>query len=463
MTKAHGPDCSFYQDDNATPQGIDFAKMNENSDFVIIRAGQNTWLDPDFMTNWKAAKDAGIPRGSYWFYDSRSTPQSQALLWSKALGDDLGELPLFADFEESYGGAYAGWSKFYAFLEELKKLMPGKEIIIYTGYYYWKDNVIEKTTPAQLEYFHQYGLWIARYKAVEPLVPLPWDYHEWTFWQYTEHGDGLAYGVESLGIDLNYYNGTLEEFNTRFGLGDAAPVDYDPNNPPEETEKKEWTLFSESTDFLLCRRTPDEEDANELQFYPLHESAIFTSPHVEYRNHGGNLVPNWTTEAQRLNLDAKWVRIPIQPVKKNNFDGENYKTLWTSWETTGKPWDLYGVYVLRKDLEAMAATQVEKPVTGKVIIDDLRFRDAPNTSGFIVGEFWNNGSVIPIEEEMYDTDDNHWVKFSAWAAAEYNGTTMIELSQDEQSPDNVAIFDFVVPDEGDFAYICHDWENKRDE
>ncbi len=32
----------------------------------------------------------------------------------------------------------------------------------------------------------------------------------WTFWQYTQNGDGLAYGAESKSIDLNWFNGDLD-------------------------------------------------------------------------------------------------------------------------------------------------------------------------------------------------------------------------------------------------------------
>ena len=224
MANAIGPDVSFYQDDNDTPEGIDFHKMRERADFVIIRAGQNKWIDSDFQTNWKAARDAGLARGSYWFYDSRVEPQRQAELWRDALGDDQGELPLCADFEESYGGPYKGWKKWYGFLEYLKKFMPKKEIILYTGYYYWRENAPNANTEADsLEYFHQYPLWVARYKATEPLVPAPWKKDEWMLWQYTETGDGAAYGVESRGIDLNYFNGDAAAFRERFKLSDTPP------------------------------------------------------------------------------------------------------------------------------------------------------------------------------------------------------------------------------------------------
>ncbi len=222
MANASGPDVSFYQDDDETPEGIDFEKMKERSDFVIIRAGQNQWIDPDFRTNWTAAKKAGLPRGSYWYYDSRIEPQRQAELWRDALGDDRGELPLFADFEEKYGGPYEGWRKWYAFLEYLKDVMPEKEIVVYTGYYYWRENAPDANTHASsLEYFHQYPLWIANYGVDKPNVPAPWGEDEWLLWQYTEHGDGPGYGVESLGIDLNYFNGDAAAFRERFNIPDA--------------------------------------------------------------------------------------------------------------------------------------------------------------------------------------------------------------------------------------------------
>ena len=47
---AGGADLSFYQGI------IDFAKMKLLSDFVIIRAGQNYWIDSMFYLNWTEAK-----------------------------------------------------------------------------------------------------------------------------------------------------------------------------------------------------------------------------------------------------------------------------------------------------------------------------------------------------------------------------------------------------------------------
>ena len=221
-----GPDVSFYQDDPGTPQEINFERMNATADFVIIRAGQNLWVDPDFKNNWQRAKAAGLPRGSYWFYDSRADPKQQAELWANLLAGDMGELPLFLDLEESYRGSFAGWQHWKTFLERFRALVGSKEIGIYTAYHYWQDNA-PFSQPTELEYFHRYPLWIANYGVTQPLVPKPWAPTEWLFWQYTASGDGPFYGAESLEIDLNNFNGDAQAFAKRFNV----PVPPDPTPP----------------------------------------------------------------------------------------------------------------------------------------------------------------------------------------------------------------------------------------
>jgi len=245
VRKIIGPDVSFYQDDPGTPNGIDFTRMNHVADFVIIRAGQNLWIDPDFKENWRNAKTAGLPRGSYWFYDSRADPIQQAKLWADLMKDDMGELPLFADLEEAYKGEFAGWGNWKKFLDHLTTLVGQKEIGIYTAYYYWSENA--PVQAGQLEYFHRYPLWIANYGVEKPLVPKPWSSDEWIFWQFTAMGDGILYGVESAEIDLNYFNGDAQAFAQRFNV----PVPEDPT-PPEPTGKK----YVVNTAALYMRRGP---------------------------------------------------------------------------------------------------------------------------------------------------------------------------------------------------------------
>jgi hypothetical protein len=46
----------------------------------------------------------------------------------------------------------------------------------------------------------------------KPDIPAPWK--DWLFWQYSATGDGLAFGAESKGIDLNLFNGDLIDLQT---------------------------------------------------------------------------------------------------------------------------------------------------------------------------------------------------------------------------------------------------------
>ena len=219
MSNAIGPDVSFYQDAPTTPQQINFNRMRENgADYVIIRAGQGDRVDPDFAFNYAAAKAAGLPRGVYWYYDSRYTPSSQAKLLIGLIANNLPEIGAWLDIEENYGGAYQGWANWRLCLEALRMSLP--KVGIYTGPAYWIQH--RPTGSEALSFFKSFPLWIANYKVSSPLIPSPWT--TWLFWQYTDQGNGPAYGAESMEIDLNYFNGDENYFRNYFDLGVLPPM-----------------------------------------------------------------------------------------------------------------------------------------------------------------------------------------------------------------------------------------------
>ena len=174
------------------------------------------------------------------------------------------------------------------FLNDSKQLVNGKEIAIYTAYYYWRDNAPNATTQAaNLEYFHQYPLWIANYGTIEPLVPLPWKKGEWLFWQYTEVGDGKLFGVESKGIDLNYFNGDLAALRARFNLSDTPPP------PPPDPDP-----------------LPDDDTPTGIKYL------VTASPSLKVRegpgttyNAIGLLYPNEIVEEINANSDRTWLKV----------------------------------------------------------------------------------------------------------------------------------------------------------
>jgi GH25 family lysozyme M1 (1,4-beta-N-acetylmuramidase) len=240
------PDISFYQDKNTTARGVDFQQMKlAGAKGVIIRAGQNLWEDEDFRVNWIAAKAAGLPRGSYYFLDPRVRPQDQADKWTQMIYNDKPELDIWADYEapDSWGGNYRNWDGLYNFLARLKVNLPNQKISIYTGFYYWLDHS-PAVGSASLDYFKRYKINLAWY-TINPAnvrIPAPWTNDDLLWWQYTADGNGPFYGVESLGIDLNYFNGgdgSLQVFKDYFRLSEITPP------PPIGGTVEKWKVIGQ--------------------------------------------------------------------------------------------------------------------------------------------------------------------------------------------------------------------------
>lgn len=212
-----GFDVSFYQDNNQTPQKIDFVKMkNYGASFVIIKVGQNTYKDEDFLDNWANAKEAGLPRGAYWFLDILTPGKSQAQTCWNLLKNDPPEGPIFVDFEKDLRGMIPSWNEVYNFISELQFLsgFPNNKLGIYTGYYIWKD--YGPVTKEQRDWFKKYILWLAWYSGSPTNVLLPYPWTECVIWQDGTPSVGIAAGVESLEIDHNKFNGDLIKFSQIF-------------------------------------------------------------------------------------------------------------------------------------------------------------------------------------------------------------------------------------------------------
>jgi len=223
MTYALGTDISKWQDNNSTPQRVNFDKMKlAGADFVFIKASQANWMDEDIVWNWNEAAASDLLRGAYHFLTWDVDPIKQADYFCGVIDHDPGELPPVCDYEwwgTIPSGAYTILRKFVERVEANLKRTP----IIYTAPGFWSPYGTSEA------HWAHYPLWVAHWGTSVPLVPKPWQ--SWTFWQFTDKGDGLKYGAESLNIDLDYYNGTLAELRAWCGLdqgqqpGAGTPVD----------------------------------------------------------------------------------------------------------------------------------------------------------------------------------------------------------------------------------------------
>lgn len=208
-----GCDVSIWQDDNSTPQQVDFRKMfGAGARFVFVKASQSNWIDQDLIYNWTSARSANLVRGAYHYLTYDVSPIVQADYYWSLMRNDTGDLPLTVDFENRAAGLTRARASgdLRAFCERLTQL-SGRLPMIYTSPGYWGEF---GTTDV---YWKQYRLWLAHYTAVDPItgqykaptIPLPWT--DWLFWQYTSHGDGKLYGTESLNVDMDNFNGTLDQ------------------------------------------------------------------------------------------------------------------------------------------------------------------------------------------------------------------------------------------------------------
>lgn len=214
--KAQGVDISVWQDNNSTPQMFDPHKARSmGASFVGIKTSQADWADPDFTMNWANCRRV-LYRLPYHFLVWDKPAKKQAETFWGLLENDPGELPLTCDFEWWQIIPSNAMDILYNFMERLKQLASPLPLGIYSNYYFWLPY------GSAASYWKQYHLWLCDISG-DVDVPPPWD--DWTFHQYTFKLYGPDWGAESLDLDGDYYNGTLEEMIAHFSLPDWGFTD----------------------------------------------------------------------------------------------------------------------------------------------------------------------------------------------------------------------------------------------
>lgn len=204
--EVHGVDVSKYQGE------IDWPKLRRHgASFAFIKATEgDDHKDEAFRRNWKAAADAGIPRGAYHFYYWCSTAKSQADWFIRNVPKEEGALPPVIDVEwNAHSRTCRKRPDRPTVLSEMKTFMNilerhyGVRPIIYTAPDFYSDNLRGQ--------FSDYSFWL-RSVVAHPAQVYP--DRDWAFWQYS--GTGTSGGVEGK-IDLNVFNGTAESWQRWVG------------------------------------------------------------------------------------------------------------------------------------------------------------------------------------------------------------------------------------------------------
>ncbi len=203
-----GIDVSYYQ---AT---IDWTKVKADGveyAFIRVSDGLGT-IDTKFDTNWAQTRAKGILHGAYQFFRPAQDPIAQADLLLAKIGTPMpDDLPPVIDVEADGGLTPAQVAaKVKIWIDHVTAAI-GKRPIVYTGFYFWRDQVGAPDQTAS-------PLWHAQYSTVAcPNIAPPWQ--DWAFWQYTSSGsvNGIAGNV-----DMNRFNGTRAELEAL--LMGGAPV-----------------------------------------------------------------------------------------------------------------------------------------------------------------------------------------------------------------------------------------------
>lgn len=192
------PDVSRWQGE------IDFDVMKTKTDYIIFKASQGGYHDPQILINISEAKRVGLPFGLYHFYDDRISPSVQAETFA-AMARDAVEL--WCDWESTYEGKHNSLRNVVSFMERVEEL-TGKKVGMYTGYFWFVDNTSPINNASQFKYLEDRPLWLAWYtddhtaKNIERVkIPKPWV--EMEVWQYGTPAIGFSMGAKSREIDMN--------------------------------------------------------------------------------------------------------------------------------------------------------------------------------------------------------------------------------------------------------------------
>ena len=231
MATVPGIDVSYWD------SGIDWPKVRATGQrFMFAKATEGDfYADPTFPTNWSGAKAAGLLRGAYHFFRCNVDPKKQAKKFIDYVKktNDNGELPPVLDLESNDGQTKDKViSRAKTWLDEVEKAF-GRKPIIYSGQYFLQDYFSE-AGGGPPKWAKDYPLWLAQYPNTyvdgqQPYLPRGW--FAWTIWQYSEKGK--VNGINA-NVDMNVFNGTLEELYKFAKAEMTTPVDPE---PVEKTHK----------------------------------------------------------------------------------------------------------------------------------------------------------------------------------------------------------------------------------
>lgn len=168
-------------------------------------------MDEQFANNWEQIATTRVYAGAYHFFSFESSGSTQAENYIKTVGSLDGKMVPAVDVEY-YGKITKKRIDVKKVREELRIMLTEleaeyhKKPVIYCTYKSYMD-IIKGT-------FDDYDLWIRNvYLPPETILS-----KNWTLWQYSDKEVYYGYKGEEKYIDMNVFNGKIENFFVYNGI-----------------------------------------------------------------------------------------------------------------------------------------------------------------------------------------------------------------------------------------------------
>lgn len=203
----HGFDVSHHQGD------INWEELRKTQyapfpvRFVFMKASEGgDFSDTTFIRNFNCARQYGFIRGAYHFFNPKTDAARQAAFFIRSVKLEPGDLPPVLDIEkvgDDENALRKGVKTWLGIIERHYHVKP----ILYASYKF-KERYLNDSI------FNTYPYWIAHYYVDSVRYE-----GKWKFWQHTDGGS--LPGIKEQ-VDLNVFNGTLDELKQMTILPDSV-------------------------------------------------------------------------------------------------------------------------------------------------------------------------------------------------------------------------------------------------
>ncbi|MGB8510632.1 MAG: GH25 family lysozyme [Pyrinomonadaceae bacterium] len=184
-----------------------------NVAFAFTKATDGVGAQDTFFTaNYASIKSNGILRGAYHFFRPQLDAKAQADSFLHVVKQlEPGDLPPAIDVEVDGGKSASLIVKgVTTWIAEVEQAL-GRTPIIYTNASFWNSQVGGSSA------FSEHPLWVAHYTS-KPKPNIPQGFANYTIWQFTSLGVSAVNGISGAGLDLDRFNGTLDDLRKLAGL-----------------------------------------------------------------------------------------------------------------------------------------------------------------------------------------------------------------------------------------------------